>query len=108
MDSFRNRVENIKKENTQRQISELKKIYPDYDFEKAKDNLIVMIKENYLYHDENRVVIGITMDEVRDLLGDVLVGDFNHYLSLTENMHIKGGGYTDYVVLHDGDIVKKQ
>ena len=36
MTSFRNRVENIKKVNTWKQISELKKMYPDYDFEKAK------------------------------------------------------------------------
>lgn len=101
MSSFRDRVENIKKANTQKQISELKKMYPDYDFEKAKDNLIATIKENYLYHNENTVVVGVTMDNIRDLLGDVLVGDFNQYLILTENMHIESGIFEDYIKISD-------
>lgn len=101
MTSFRNRVENIKKVNTWKQISELKKMYPDYDFEKAKDSLIATIKENYLYHNENSVVVGVTMDNIRDLLGDVLVGDFNQYLILTENMHIESGMFEDCIKVSD-------
>lgn len=101
MSSFRDRVESIKKVNTWKQISELKKMYPDYDFEKAKDSLITTIKENYLHHNENTVVVGVTMDSIRDSLGDVLVGDFNQYLILTENMHIESGIFEGCIKISD-------